>query len=123
MSFGLSGQLTHRAMVGADVVVAWLDRTSGQGHAVDYYLQDSPRCSGGGGSCPDTELVSVDPELKCIRRSEAVKVALRCVQNRSRGHASTIVTKTTSCECLLIECVQRQFIIVLSLQLSTRYEY
>ena len=36
MSFGISGSNTSTFMVGADVVVAWVD--NGVANAVDYYL-------------------------------------------------------------------------------------
>ena len=36
MAFGISGNNTGTSMVGADVVVAWVD--NGVANAVDYYL-------------------------------------------------------------------------------------
>ena len=56
MSFGLSGQPTRSVMIGGDVVVAWLDRATGQGYAHDYYLQAKSQCAGGRGSCPDSKI-------------------------------------------------------------------
>lgn len=40
-------------MIGADVVVAWIDQETLNGYAVDYYLTDKSQCAGGRGSCPD----------------------------------------------------------------------
>ena len=42
-------------MIGADVAVAWVDKT-GKGHAQDYYLQDKSQCVGASGSCPDDRI-------------------------------------------------------------------
>ena len=62
MAFGLSGASDRSVMEGADAVVAWLDRRSGEGFAEDYYLQSKRQCSAGQGACPDTQLrVSVGP--------------------------------------------------------------
>lgn len=43
-------------MVGGDVVVAWVDKQTPQGYAVDYFLEAKSQCSGGRGSCPDTRI-------------------------------------------------------------------
>lgn len=43
-------------MVGGDVVVAWVDKQTLQGYAVDYFLDAKSQCSGGRGSCPDTRI-------------------------------------------------------------------
>lgn len=43
-------------MIGADVTVAWVDKTSGKGYANDYYLDAKSQCSGKHGSCPDTRI-------------------------------------------------------------------
>lgn len=56
MSFGLSGSDEHSVMVGGDVVVAWVDRNTGKGYAVDYELDDKSQCSGLRGSCPDERI-------------------------------------------------------------------
>ncbi|KAF0313186.1 Protein Skeletor, isoforms B/C [Amphibalanus amphitrite] len=56
MAFGLSGHPTRSVMIGADAVVTWLDRRSGQGVAEDYFLQAKRQCSAGKGACPDTQL-------------------------------------------------------------------
>lgn len=55
MSFGISPDKEHTVMVGADVTVAWVNK-SGKGFAHDYYLDDKSQCSGTRGSCPDTRL-------------------------------------------------------------------
>lgn len=56
MSFGLSGEPNKSAMVGGDVVVAWVDKNTLKGTAVDYYLDAKSQCSGARGSCPDTRI-------------------------------------------------------------------
>ena len=60
MSFGLSADPDRSLMVGGDIVVAWVDKQTLQGYAIDYFLDDKSQCSGGRGSCPDLKiLVSV----------------------------------------------------------------
>lgn len=56
MAFGISSDREHTVMVGADAVVAWIDRETGKGFAEDYFLDAKSQCSGGHGSCPDTRL-------------------------------------------------------------------
>lgn len=56
MAFGISADRNHSAMIGADVVVAWVDKESGKGFAEDYYLDDYSQCSGKRGSCPDENI-------------------------------------------------------------------
>lgn len=56
MSFGLSGDPLRNQMIGADVVVAWIDQETLNGYAVDYYLTDKSQCAGGRGSCPDSRI-------------------------------------------------------------------
>lgn len=53
MSFGISGHPERNQMIGGDVVVAWVDRETMKGYAVDYFLQAKSQCSGPTGSCPD----------------------------------------------------------------------
>ncbi|XP_014666234.1 PREDICTED: protein Skeletor, isoforms B/C-like isoform X2 [Priapulus caudatus] len=53
MSFGLSGSNHSSQMVGADVVVAWIEKSTGAARAVDYSLRDRSQCSGQSGVCPD----------------------------------------------------------------------
>lgn len=56
MSFGISGEPNKSVMVGGDVVVAWVDKNTLKGTAVDYYLDAKSQCSGSRGSCPDTRI-------------------------------------------------------------------
>ncbi|OXU29814.1 hypothetical protein TSAR_013407 [Trichomalopsis sarcophagae] len=56
MSFGLSADPKRSVMVGGDVVVAWVDKQTLQGYAVDYFLDAKSQCSGGRGSCPDLKI-------------------------------------------------------------------
>ncbi|XP_055385221.1 protein Skeletor, isoforms B/C isoform X2 [Condylostylus longicornis] len=56
MSFGISPNKAKTEMIGADVVVAWVDKATGKGFAQDYFLDDKSQCSGTRGSCPDTRL-------------------------------------------------------------------
>ncbi|KAK1125042.1 hypothetical protein K0M31_006380 [Melipona bicolor] len=56
MAFGLSANPERSSMVGGDVVVAWVDKQTLQGYAVDYFLDAKSQCSGGRGSCPDTRI-------------------------------------------------------------------
>lgn len=53
MSFGLSGNDNRNQMIGGDVVVAWVDKETMKGYAIDYFLQAKSQCSGPTGSCPD----------------------------------------------------------------------
>ncbi|KAE8752192.1 Skeletor [Frankliniella occidentalis] len=56
MAFGLSGDSKKSVMVGGDVVVAWVDKNTLKGTAVDYILDAKSQCSGTRGSCPDTRV-------------------------------------------------------------------
>ncbi|XP_012242502.2 protein Skeletor, isoforms B/C isoform X1 [Bombus impatiens] len=56
MAFGLSANPERSLMVGGDVVVAWVDKQTLQGYAVDYFLDAKSQCSGRRGSCPDTRI-------------------------------------------------------------------
>jgi hypothetical protein len=56
MSFGISGDPEHSQMVGGDVAVAWVDKDTLKGYAVDYYLDAKSQCAGVRGSCPDERL-------------------------------------------------------------------
>ncbi|XP_054015719.1 protein Skeletor, isoforms B/C isoform X1 [Hylaeus anthracinus] len=56
MSFGVSANTERSTMVNGDVVVAWVDKQTLQGYAVDYFLDAKSQCSGGRGSCPDTRI-------------------------------------------------------------------
>lgn len=57
MSFGISGDPSHSQMVGGDVAVAWVDKTTLKGVSKDYYLDAKSQCAGVRGSCPDDRLV------------------------------------------------------------------
>ncbi|KOB77790.1 DOMON domain-containing protein [Operophtera brumata] len=46
MSFGISGDKHHSQMVGGDVAVAWVDKGTLKGEAVDYYLDAKSQCAG-----------------------------------------------------------------------------
>jgi hypothetical protein len=56
MSFGISPDLDHSVMIGADVTVAWVEKLTGKGFAYDYFLDAKSQCSGNRGSCPDNRL-------------------------------------------------------------------
>ncbi|XP_035721686.1 protein Skeletor, isoforms B/C-like isoform X3 [Vespa mandarinia] len=56
MAFGLSANPERSVMIGGDVVVAWVDKQTLQGYAIDYFLDAKSQCSGGRGSCPDTKI-------------------------------------------------------------------
>ncbi|KAG7191125.1 hypothetical protein KM043_007157 [Ampulex compressa] len=56
MSFGLSAYPNKSVMVGGDVVVAWVDKQTLQGYAIDYFLDAKSQCAGGRGSCPDNRI-------------------------------------------------------------------
>ncbi|XP_058062739.1 protein Skeletor, isoforms B/C isoform X1 [Anopheles bellator] len=56
MSFGVSPNPQQSQMVGADVAVVWVDKSTGKGFAQDYYLDAKSQCSGSRGSCPDTRI-------------------------------------------------------------------
>ncbi|XP_018308259.1 protein Skeletor, isoforms B/C isoform X1 [Mycetomoellerius zeteki] len=56
MSFGLSADTEKSTMVGGDVTVAWVDKQTLQGYAIDYFLDAKSQCSGHRGSCPDRRI-------------------------------------------------------------------
>lgn len=56
MSFGVSANPTQSLMIGGDVAVTWVDKSSGKGFAQDYILDSKSQCSGSRGSCPDNRL-------------------------------------------------------------------
>lgn len=63
MSFGLSGNPERNVMIGGDVVVAWVDKQTLQGYAIDYFLDAKSQCSGGRGSCPDNRIQVINSFL------------------------------------------------------------
>lgn len=57
MAFGLGKDDSKSDMENADAVAAWVDRQTGQVHAVDYYLGAKGQCiNDTGASCPDVKL-------------------------------------------------------------------
>lgn len=56
MSFGISADTEKSTMVGGDVTVAWVDKQTLQGYAIDYFLDAKSQCSGRRGSCPDRRI-------------------------------------------------------------------
>ncbi|XP_071633804.1 protein Skeletor, isoforms B/C isoform X1 [Temnothorax longispinosus] len=56
MSFGLSADTERSVMVGGDPTVAWVDKQTLQGYAIDYFLDAKSQCSGRRGSCPDSRI-------------------------------------------------------------------
>lgn len=71
MAFGISPDKDRSVMIGSDVAVSWVDRATGKGYAVDYYLEDKSQCSGKRGSCPD---VNIDDNTNSIRLLNAAMV-------------------------------------------------
>lgn len=68
MSFGISPDLKHTVMVGADVAVVWVERETGKGYAHDYYLDAKSQCSGVHGSCPDTRISVINKTKYSFRQ-------------------------------------------------------
>ncbi|CAB3232590.1 unnamed protein product [Arctia plantaginis] len=66
MSFGISGNAKHSQMVGGDVAVAWVDKSTLKGYAVDYYLDAKSQCAGVRGSCPDERLVENTNSIRLL---------------------------------------------------------
>lgn len=62
MAFGVSPDVLHTRMVGADAAVAWVDKDTGKGFAHDYFFKDKSQCAGTTGSCPDYrfEVIKID---------------------------------------------------------------
>ncbi|XP_012063395.1 PREDICTED: protein Skeletor, isoforms B/C [Atta cephalotes] len=56
MAFGLSPDTEKSMMVPGDVTVAWVDKQTLQGYAIDYFLNAKSQCSGHHGSCPDRRI-------------------------------------------------------------------
>lgn len=65
MSFGLSADTGRSVMVGGDVTVAWVDKQTLQGYAIDYFLDAKSQCSGRRGSCPDWR-IQVNKQLNML---------------------------------------------------------
>ncbi|KAI8422931.1 hypothetical protein MSG28_014034 [Choristoneura fumiferana] len=66
MSFGISGDPSHSQMVGGDVAVAWVDKTTLKGVSKDYYLDAKSQCAGVRGSCPDDRLVDGTDSIRLL---------------------------------------------------------
>ncbi|XP_068084801.1 protein Skeletor, isoforms D/E-like [Anabrus simplex] len=66
MAFGLSGDNSSSAMIGGDVVVAWINHTTLAGSADDYHLADKSQCSGKTGSCPDDRLTKKTNNVRVL---------------------------------------------------------
>ncbi|XP_038219632.1 protein Skeletor, isoforms B/C isoform X2 [Zerene cesonia] len=71
MSFGISGDAEHTQMVGGDVTVAWVNKSTLKGYAVDYYLDAKSQCAGSHGSCPDENIA---PNTNSVRLLNAALV-------------------------------------------------
>jgi hypothetical protein len=103
MSFGLSGDDTRSKMIGGDVAVAWVDKTTLKGYAVDYFLESKSQCAGTRGSCPDERLT--------VTRSLSHPHMLRMgqiVTSFSNSCLLYIIGNTFSCHLLTIRanCLQ-----------------
>ncbi|CAH2058944.1 unnamed protein product, partial [Iphiclides podalirius] len=66
MSFGISGSPNHSQMVGGDVAVAWVNKTTLKGYSVDYYLDAKSQCAGVHGSCPDERLAENTNSIRLL---------------------------------------------------------
>lgn len=67
MAFGLGKDDSKSDMRNADAVVTWVDRTSGQVHAVDYFLGAKQQCANDPqGSCPDVKLAGGGDSLTLL---------------------------------------------------------
>lgn len=42
-------------MIGADVAIGWLDRSTGKGYVHDHYMTSKSACQAGKGVCQDTQ--------------------------------------------------------------------
>lgn len=67
MAFGLGKDDSKSDMKNADAVVTWVDRNTGQVHAVDYYLGSKQQCvNDPTGSCPDVKLLGGGDSLTLL---------------------------------------------------------
>ncbi|XP_075148587.1 DM13 and DOMON_DOH domain-containing protein skeletor isoform X1 [Haematobia irritans] len=71
MAFGISPNKDRSVMIGSDVVVSWVEKDTGKGYAIDYYLSDKSQCSGKRGSCPD---VNIQDNTNSVRLLNAAMV-------------------------------------------------
>ncbi|XP_029163979.1 protein Skeletor, isoforms B/C isoform X2 [Nylanderia fulva] len=66
MAFGLSADPEKSTMIGGDVAVAWVDKRTLQGYAVDYFLDAKSQCSGRRGSCPDARILENTESVRLL---------------------------------------------------------
>ncbi|XP_050456916.1 protein Skeletor, isoforms B/C isoform X2 [Cataglyphis hispanica] len=66
MAFGLSADTEKSVMIGGDVAVAWVDKQTLQGYAVDYFLDAKSQCSGRRGSCPDKRILENTDSVRLL---------------------------------------------------------
>lgn len=67
MAFGMGKDDSKSDMSNADAVVTWVDRVSGQVHAVDYFLGAKQQCANDPrGSCPDNKLAGGGDSLTLL---------------------------------------------------------
>ncbi|XP_053691292.1 protein Skeletor, isoforms B/C-like [Sabethes cyaneus] len=66
MAFGISPDNAKSVMVGADAAVVWVDKATGKGFAQDYFLDAKSQCSGGRGSCPDTQITKNSNSIRLL---------------------------------------------------------
>uniref|UniRef100_A0A8D8T4B4 Protein Skeletor, isoforms D/E n=1 Tax=Cacopsylla melanoneura TaxID=428564 RepID=A0A8D8T4B4_9HEMI len=86
MSFGLSGDPLKNQMIGADVVVAWIDQETLNGYAVDYYLTDKSQCAGGRGSCPDYRIQDNTDSVRLLNAALVNGYSIVTYQRPLRSH-------------------------------------
>lgn len=55
VAFGPSGDPKRTRMIGADVAIGWLDRSTGKGYVHDHYMTSKSPCQAGRGVCQDTQ--------------------------------------------------------------------
>ena len=55
VAFGPSGDPKRTRMIGSDVAVGWLDRSTGKGFVHDYHITAKNQCNNGKGVCRDVQ--------------------------------------------------------------------
>ncbi|RZF39223.1 hypothetical protein LSTR_LSTR010317 [Laodelphax striatellus] len=73
-------------MVGADVVVAWVDHATLNGYAVDYYLDAKSQCAGQRGSCPDTNIESNTESVRLLNAALVNGYSIVTYQRPLKAH-------------------------------------
>ncbi|XP_071540414.1 protein Skeletor, isoforms B/C-like isoform X1 [Panulirus ornatus] len=93
MAFGTSGTSSRSVMVNGDVVIAWLDQTTGRGVAQDYYLTDKAQCQGGRGACPDTKITGNGNNVRLLNAALINNFTMLTFQRplRAVDHADTTI--------------------------------